>query len=97
MRAAAALSLLALVLGVAAAGCGPTLVWYGKSPDRRHRVELIAHKGKHRMRVDAGEGATYDFISPESVTLSGSHLAYSARRVSIIVFGETSPLSSLPP
>lgn len=78
------------------AGCGPSVVWLGHSPDRRHHVEVLESAGKQRVRVDGVDGAEYLGIGIESLVWSadGRRLAYPARREkgwSLIVDGRAGP------
>jgi hypothetical protein len=63
------------VLGVVAIGlivvsCGPTVVWYGHTPDRRHRVEVLEKRGCQYVSVDGVEGPRFDGVAPETVKLN---------------------------
>ncbi|MDC3954624.1 hypothetical protein [Polyangium jinanense] len=87
-----ALSLALLFL----AGCGPSVVWLGHSPDRRHHIEVLESSGKQRVRVDGVDGAEYLGIGIESLVWSadGRRLAYPARREkgwSLVVDGRAGP------
>ena len=60
MRSRAPL-LVSLALMAFSGACGPALIWYGRSPDRRHRVQafeadLGAYAGQHVLVEFACEG-----------------------------------------
>jgi ATP-dependent RNA helicase DHX57 len=69
-------------LALVCAGCGATVVWYGRSPDRKRRVEVIEAGHRQRVRLDGAAGKPYEGIGLAAVTFSpDSHrLAYPARR-----------------
>lgn len=73
LGALAAVSLLAL-------GCSPVVVWYGHSPDRRRRVEVLESLAGQSVRLDDSEGADFRGVAVETVTFSadGARLAYAA-------------------
>ncbi|TKD13232.1 hypothetical protein [Polyangium fumosum] len=78
------------------AGCGPSVVWLGHSPDRSHHIEVLESAGKQRVRVDGVDGAAYLGIGIESLVWSadGRRLAYPARREkgwSLVVDGRAGP------
>ena len=72
---------LALALAFACAGCGPALVWSGKTPDRLHRIDVIKQSGIEWVMVDGRRRAAYRAIAAWSLAMShdGRHLAYAAR------------------
>lgn len=88
---------LVLVLALASAGgCGPTLVWYGHTRDRRHQVELLERHGCQYVSLDGVEGYRFEGIAPETVALSddGAHLAYAGkvgRRWWVVLDGRAGP------
>jgi hypothetical protein len=63
------------------AGCGPTLVWHGKSPDRRHDVRVIEKRGQFVVH-DGARGPTFDGIAIGALAFSpdSKRLAYAASR-----------------
>ncbi len=62
--------------------CGPTLVWYGHSPDRLHKVQLYDYRDKQYVQLNGQEGQLYDGIALDALKISpDSHrLAYPARK-----------------
>ncbi len=75
-RPVAALALAALGL----AGCR-TVVWYGSSPGRAHRVEVVERLGRQRVIVDGVGGPEYRAVGVGGlVVLDGGATAYPARR-----------------
>lgn len=70
------------VLGLVVSGCGPGVVWYGKSPDRSHDVTVLQGADGQRVRVDGYDGPTFSGIGVEALAWSpdGRRLAYPARR-----------------
>jgi hypothetical protein len=70
------------VLAAAAvlAGCGPHLIWSGRTPDRRHAVEVIEDAGLQYVVVDGHRRAAYRGIAGWSIAFSASgDLAFAAR------------------
>ena len=69
------------LLPLALAACGPHLVWHGRTPDRRHDVRVVEHRGQF-VEVDGVRGPTFDAIALGALAMSsdGAHLAYAARR-----------------
>jgi hypothetical protein len=63
------------------AGCGPALVWEGRTPDRREWVRVV--EGRDGQRVEVGErsGRWYGGVGIDDLAWShdGRHLAYPAR------------------
>lgn len=86
------LALAAMVLG--GSGCGAaSTVWFGMSPDRGHRLEIV-ERGDHDQRVvlDGVEGPSFLGVGVEAVTWShdGARVAYAARSAagwSVVVDG----------
>jgi hypothetical protein len=70
----------ALVLALALAGCGPKLLWSGRTPDRRHAIEVVEDAGLSYVVVDGKRRAAYRGIAGWSIAFSprGS-MAYAAR------------------
>lgn len=62
--------------------CAPSVVWFGKSPDRRHEARIIERSGEQRVRVDGRDEKAFDGIAVEALEWSpdGRHLAYAAQR-----------------
>lgn len=70
------------MLLLACAGCaGPSVVWFGRSADRRHVVEVVERKGMQRVRLDGKVGPECLGVGLEGLALSpdGAHVAYPAR------------------
>jgi hypothetical protein len=66
------------LLALAATGC-THLVWYGRSPDRRHIVAVIEEGGTQRVRLDTVDGPRVGGVALEGLVLGpGGHLAYPA-------------------
>lgn len=69
------------VLGVlwGTAACSST-VWFGHTPDRSRRIEVIERGGQQSVVVDGTAHATYDAIGVTALTLSpdGTRLGYPA-------------------
>lgn len=57
-------------------------VWYGRSPDRRHLVEVIARGQEQRVRRDSRLDPAFEAIGVESLSFDpdGRRVAYPARR-----------------
>ncbi len=69
-----------LALAAAASGCGPSLIWSGHTPDRRHAVEVIEDAGLRYVVVDGRRRAAYRGIAAWSIAFGGGgHLAFAAR------------------
>lgn len=66
IRGLPALALLAALVG----GCGPSLVWYARSPDRRHLVQVLERHGCQYVSLDGAEGPRFEGVAPETVKLS---------------------------
>lgn len=81
-RLVPALALGAVLAGLSGAACAPSVVWFGKSPDRRHQASIIERAGEQRLRVDGRDGPIYDGIAVEALEWSpdGRRLAYAAQR-----------------
>jgi hypothetical protein len=71
----------ALLLVLALAGCGPGVVWFGKSPDRLREVVVLQDGAGQHVRVDDRDGKAFLGIGIEALAWSpdGKHLAYPAR------------------
>ena len=71
-----------VLLATLGAGCSGTLVWQGKTFDRREWVQVLEDRQGQRVRVGAMEGQHYDGIGVDVLALSreGGHIAYPARR-----------------
>ena len=88
------LPLLSLVFLTSA--CGPTVVWYGRSPDRCKQAKVIETKNKQYLSLDQKRGQYYDGIAIEGLVFSpdSKHLAYPARqdqRWAVVADGIRSP------
>lgn len=68
-----------IVLG--AGGCGPALVWYGHSPDRRMLAKVIEQGDSQFVTVNDAVGPGFDGVALAGITFSSDsrHLAYPAR------------------
>jgi hypothetical protein len=87
MRAAA----LALV---ACAACAPTVLWTGRTADRRHRVEIVRGSGAQWVIVDGQRRAAYRGIAAWSLaTGDGGRIVYAAQRGArwVVVDGRPGP------
>lgn len=62
-------------------GCGPGVVWYGKSPDRGRAVAVLSDSDGQYVRVNGQDGPRYLGIGVEAIAWSpdGRRLAYPAR------------------
>ena len=71
-----------MCIAMLAIGCGPTLVWYGHSQDRRHRVQVIERGGRQYIERDGARGQSFDGIGVPTITFSPDNrrLAYAARQ-----------------
>lgn len=70
------------LLATLGAGCGGTLVWQGKTLDRREWVQVLQDRQGQRVKIGTADGPRYDGIGVDALALSrdGRHLAYPARR-----------------
>lgn len=69
-----------LALAAALAGCGPSVIWSGRTPDRRHAVEVIEDAGLRYVVVDGKRRAAYRGIAGWSIAFSPrGDLAFAAR------------------
>jgi hypothetical protein len=68
-----------LALALAAAGCGPTLIWSGRTPDRLHDVRVVRDSGLDYVVVDGQRRAAYHGVAGWSVALAPDHIAFAAR------------------
>jgi hypothetical protein len=75
------LALCCALASVALAGCGPGVVWFGKSPDRSRDAVVLQEDGGQRVRVDGRDGKTFLGIGIAAMAWSpdNSRLAYPAR------------------
>ena len=55
------------------------LVWYGRSPDRRHVAAVIETGSTQHVRHDMTDGPPYAGIGVDQLRLDGAHCAYPAR------------------
>ena len=72
----------AIVLALVLAGCGPTLVYSGHTPDRAHRVEVMKQGDAQFVIVDGVRTGGYRGVAVNSLTFSANsaHVAFAARR-----------------
>src|SRR5262245_58215909 len=71
---------IALVLAVAIAGCGPTVLWSGHTADRHVRVEVIQEGGLQYVVLDGKRRSAYRGIAGWSIAFSArGHLSYAAQ------------------
>ena len=78
MRRLLAPAALAALLGLV--GCGPSLIWSGRTADRRHAVDVIEDAGLHYVLVDGQRRAAYRGIAGWSIAFSErGDLAFAAR------------------
>lgn len=70
----------AALLALAATACGPTLVWHGRSPDRRHELRVVEHRHRQYVVLDGVRGPTFGGIAISTLTFSpdSKHFAYAA-------------------
>lgn len=75
------IGLVALVGLVGVVGCGPKLVWHGKSPDRLHDVRVVERRGQY-VEHDGKRGPVFDGIAIGALAFSpdSTRLAYAASR-----------------
>jgi hypothetical protein len=66
---------------LASLGCGPGVVWQGKSPDRSRAITVLQASDGQWVRVNGGEGPRFLGIGVDAITWSpdGRRLAYPAR------------------
>ncbi len=89
MRAA----LVALVATTAA--CGPSVMWSGRTADRRHRIEIVERSGLSYVVIDGQKRAAHEGLAGWSIALAGEHVAFAARvdkRWRVVVDGRQGPL-----
>jgi hypothetical protein len=72
----------AIVLVLVLAGCGPTLVYSGHTPDRAHRIEVMKQGDAQFVIVDGVRTGGYRGVAVNSLTFSANsaHVAFAARR-----------------
>jgi hypothetical protein len=72
----------ALALALLVGACAPSLVYSTRTPDRLHRVEVIAKGDTQFVVVDGVRTAGYRGVAVGTLTFSpnGAHLAFAARR-----------------
>jgi hypothetical protein len=61
------------------AACGPTVIWSGRTADRRQRLEVVERGGLDYVAIDGVRRAAYHGIAGWSIQTAGSHLAFAAR------------------
>lgn len=73
---------LGLMAALCLAACRPSVVWYGRSPDRRHRVEVIEQGSSQSVRLDGQAGKPYRGVGIEALAWSpdSRRLAFAAER-----------------
>src|SRR5438094_5425641 len=85
----------AAVLALAAsAACAPTVLWTGRTADRRHRVDIVQGSGAQWVMVDGHRRAAYRGIAAWSLaTGDGGRIVYAARRGTgwVVVDGRAGP------
>jgi hypothetical protein len=67
-------------LAWAAVGCGPQLAWYGHSPDRAQRVEVLQQDGKQWLSLEGRVSHRYLAIAADELAFDeeGRQLAFAA-------------------
>jgi hypothetical protein len=75
-------------------GACTSVVWYGHSPDRRHRVQVLERGKKQRVERDGAAGRSYRGVGLDALVFSpdSRRLAYPAQRKNgawvVVVDGE---------
>ena len=72
---------IALILVLVICGCSKEyLVWYGHSPDRLHRVEVVEKDNRQQLRVDSTLSQPYLGVALETIVFSedSQRFAYAA-------------------
>ncbi len=67
------------LLVLALVGCGPQLIWSGRTADRLHRVEVIRRGGLDYVTVDGVRRGAFAGIAGWSLALATDHVAFAAR------------------
>jgi hypothetical protein len=69
-----------LPIALSLAGCGPGVVWFGKSPDRAHAAAVEQDGRTQRLKLDGVPGKPYLGVGVEAIAWSpdGTRLAYPA-------------------
>jgi hypothetical protein len=73
---------LIFLLALLASSCAPHYrVWYGHSPDRLHRVEVIEQGGHQHLQIDNEPPKSYRGVALETIRFSedSKHLVYAAK------------------
>ncbi|MBK8254267.1 MAG: hypothetical protein IPK82_16565 [Polyangiaceae bacterium] len=67
---------------LALAGCGPRVVWYGKTPSREHDVAVLSNGDGQWVKVDAREGNKSRGVGVDALKFSpsGEYLAYPSQQ-----------------
>jgi hypothetical protein len=73
-------SWIALLVALAC-GCGPTLVWTGRTADRMHRIDVMRDGGLDFVMIDGKRRAAYRGVAGWSIATAGDHIAFAARIV----------------
>ncbi|MCC6876938.1 MAG: hypothetical protein IT378_21715 [Sandaracinaceae bacterium] len=68
-----------VLLAVALAGCGPVLVWHGRSPDRAREARLLEEGGAQRVVVDRSPHPAFDAVAISQLRWAGRAVVYPAR------------------
>lgn len=71
---------IAVIAAIALAGCGPTLVWHGRSPDRLRRAIVLEEDGHQRVVIDGVAQSPWDAIAIEQLAWTPRGLVYPARQ-----------------
>lgn len=77
----AASRLLVITVSLLVGGCSTTYeVWYGHTPDRRHRIDVVEKDGRQEVQVDGRASESYLGVAVESIAFSDDSqlLAYAA-------------------
>jgi hypothetical protein len=85
---------IAAVALAACTACAPTVLWTGRTADRRHRVDIVQGAGAQWVVVDGQRRAAYRGIAAWSVaTGDGARVVYAARRGDgwVVVDGRPGP------
>ena len=94
MTAMPAITRAAALALVACTACAPTVLWTGRTADRRHRVDIVQGAGAQWVVVDGQRRAAYRGIAAWSLaTGDGGRVVYAARRGDrwVVVDGRPGP------
>jgi len=84
----------AAAIALACAACAPTVLWTGRTADRRHRIDIVQGAGAQWVVVDGQRRAGYRGIAAWSLaTGDGGRIVYAARRGDrwVVVDGRPGP------